>query len=93
MVLVLLNNKQFHPTKWITSKANIYYPLAIEQEIQPEEPPSQQAMPVQQDTTVQDLQGAGFVVRGGSYKGGSINTQPQPAKNDKLRKFISLNIR
>jgi hypothetical protein len=91
MVLILLNNKRFHPSKWITSKANIYYPLAIEQE--PEEPPSQQAIPIQQDTTVEDLQGAGFVVRGGSFKGGSMKTQPQPTKNDKLRKFISLNIR
>ena len=89
MVLILTNNKHFYPSKWITSKANVFYPLAIEDE--PVEPPSQQAIPVEQDTTVQDLQGAGFVVRGGSYRGGSMNSQP--AKNDKLRKFISLSIK
>jgi hypothetical protein len=86
-MVLILGTKQFY-NKMVMPKADRF----ITKDAQPMQPQPDPAMTnVQEDTNVEDLgavnnlEGSGFKVNGGSIK--------SKQKNAKLRKFISLNIK
>lgn len=84
-MVFMLGTKRYHPSKYVLTKKNINYKLQSDIPDSTEQSPDTVMTKVTQNTTVEDLEGGGFMVKGGKMK-----SQP---KNEKLRKFVNLQIK